>query len=141
MHTLKCWNKQLQRYLTLGSNGIEPKRDWTNFLKIGFVVTGCGFYSYNNLQCIKIDRERKNVQEKKKVLCIQKTFNAIFKIGFNPVLGSIPCIPWPWSLKALCFIFFCGFKKSVLKKIFYYKLGVQEKSRNKTIYIKKKCRV
>ena len=75
-----------------GSHGIEPKRDWTHFLKIGFVVAGSGFYSYYNLQCIKLDKENR-IQEKKSFLCKQKTFNALFKNGFDPVLGSIPRIP------------------------------------------------
>ena len=33
-----------------GSHGIEPTRNRTHFLKIGFVVAGGGFYSYYNLQ-------------------------------------------------------------------------------------------
>jgi hypothetical protein len=60
---------------------------------IGFVVAGAGFYSYYNLQCIKLDKEKK-ILEKKTGLCIQKTFNAVFKSGFNPVLGSIPRLPY-----------------------------------------------
>ena len=36
-----------------GSHGIEPTKDWTHFLKIGFVVAEAGFYSYYYLQCIK----------------------------------------------------------------------------------------
>ena len=43
----------------LGSHGIEPKRD----------------------------KGKKN-SRKKKVLCIQKTFNKVFKNGFNPKMGS-----------------------------------------------------
>ena len=31
---------------------------------MGFVVAGGGFYSYNNLQFIKLDKERKNVRKK-----------------------------------------------------------------------------
>ena len=31
--------------------------------------------------------------KKKSVLCIQKTFTAVFKNGLNPVLGSIPRLP------------------------------------------------
>ena len=72
----------------MGSHGIEPKRDWTHFLKIVFVIAGGGFYSYYNHICIKLDKGKK-----KSVLCIQKTFNAVFKNGFNPVLGSIPRLP------------------------------------------------
>ena len=61
---------------------IVPKRDWTHFLKIWLVVAGGGFYSYFNLQCIKLDKD-KRIIEKKSFLCIQKTFNAVFKNGFN----------------------------------------------------------
>ena len=63
--------------MVLNPHGIEP-----TFLKLGF-------YSYYILQCIKLDKERKNLR-KKSVLCMQRTFNAIFKYGFNSVLGSIP---------------------------------------------------
>ena len=52
-----------------------------NPLTIGFVISGGGFYSYYNLQCIKLDQERKNAR-KKIVLFIQKTFKAFFKNGF-----------------------------------------------------------
>ena len=65
----------------------------TYFLKIGFVVARGRFYSYYNLQCIKLDKENVIQEEEKTVLCIQKTFNAVFKTGFNPVLGSIPRLP------------------------------------------------
>ena len=34
------------------------------FLQKRFVVAGSGFYSYYNLQCIKLDKERKNVRNK-----------------------------------------------------------------------------
>ena len=61
-------------YSLFSSNGIEPTRDWTKFLKVEFVVAGGGFHSYYNLQCIKLDKERKY---KKKVLCIQN----FLKIG------------------------------------------------------------
>ena len=47
-----------------GSHGIEPTRDCTNFLKIGFVVPRGGFNSYFNLQSIKSEKERKNVRKK-----------------------------------------------------------------------------
>ena len=74
-----------------GSHGIEPIWDRTHFLKIRLVVAWGGFYSYYNLQCIRLDKERKKYE--KKFFCIQKTFNAIFYNGFNPVLGSIPSLP------------------------------------------------
>ena len=76
-----------------GTHGIEPKRDWTHFLKIGFVFAGGGFYSYYNLQCIKLDKE-KRIQEKKISFMHTKKFIAVFKNGFNPVLGSIPRLPY-----------------------------------------------
>ena len=47
----------------IGSHGIEPTWDWNIFLKILFVVARGGFYSYYNLQCIKLDKERKNVRK------------------------------------------------------------------------------
>ena len=46
------------------------------------MVAGDRFYTYQSLQCIKIDKERN-----------AKEFNTIFKNGFNPVLGSIPRLP------------------------------------------------
>ena len=58
-------NKTQIWYGGFGSHGIEPKRDWTHFLKIGFVVAGGGFYSYYNLQSIKLDKGN-GIQEKKK---------------------------------------------------------------------------
>ena len=58
--------------MVLNPNVIEP-----TFLKLD-----SWFNSYYNLQCIKLD-EGKKIQEKKSVLCIQKTFNAVFKNGFN----------------------------------------------------------
>ena len=36
--------------------------------------------------------KKKRIQEKKTVLCIQKTFNTVFTNGFNLVLGLIPCL-------------------------------------------------
>ena len=41
-----------------------------------------------NVQCIKIDNERKNKNQF--YAHLQKTSNAVFKNGFNPVLNSIP---------------------------------------------------
>ena len=70
----KC-NWKFDDCYAMGSHGIEPKRDWTHFLKIGFVIAGGGFYSYYNLQYIKL------YKKKKTVLCIQETFNAVFKMG------------------------------------------------------------
>ena len=91
-HISKLCNR-IRVYLFKGSHGIELTWDWTNFLKIVFVIASGGFYSYYNLQCIKFDEEWKNLQ-KKSYLHIKKTFNAIFKNGFNPVLGWIPRQPF-----------------------------------------------
>ena len=61
----------------LNPNGIEPI-----FLNFDPWSPGAGFYSYYNFQCIKLDKE-KIFQEKKSLLIIQKTFNAVFKNGIN----------------------------------------------------------
>ena len=45
--------------MVLNPHGIEP-----NFLKLNFVVDWGGFYSYYNLKCIRLDKERKNLREK-----------------------------------------------------------------------------
>ena len=38
--------------------------------------------------------KKKRIQERKKQFyAYKKTFNAVFKNGFNPVLGSIPRLP------------------------------------------------
>ena len=81
----------IQYFGSMGSHaGIEPTQNWTNFLKIWFLVTGGG-YSYYNLQYIIWDKEQINVR--KKVLSLQKTFNTLFKSGFNPLLRLIPRLP------------------------------------------------
>ena len=74
--------------MVLNPNGIEP-----TFLKLDSWSPGAGFYSCYNFQCIELDKERKKNYRKKSVICIQKTFNAVFKKGFNLVLGSIPRLP------------------------------------------------
>ena len=51
-----------------------------------------GFYSYYNLQCIELDKERKNVR-KKKFNAYKKHLTQFLKKRFNPVLGSIPRLP------------------------------------------------
>jgi hypothetical protein len=56
--------------MVLIPHGIQP-----TYLKFNLCSLGAGFYSYYNLQYIKLD---KKVCKKKKVLCIQK-------------LGSIQC--------------------------------------------------
>ena len=52
---------------------------------IGFVVAGGGFYSYLNLQCIKLDKEK--MQENKKVLCIQIFSDNPFSENLGPFLS------------------------------------------------------
>ena len=43
----------------LGSIGIAPTRDCTNFHTIGFVIAGGGFYSYDINQGKKLDTKEK----------------------------------------------------------------------------------
>ena len=74
--------------MVLNLNGIEP-----TLLKLDSWSPGAGFIPIINIKCIKLDKGKKKLREKKKVFCIQKTFNTFFKNGFNPVLGSIPCLP------------------------------------------------
>ena len=69
----------------LGSHGIEPTRDCTHFLKIGFVFAKGAFYSYCNLKCIKLDKERKNVRKKISFIHTKKHLTKIwvqYLIGF-----------------------------------------------------------
>ena len=62
----------ISRFVILGSHGIEPIRDLTHFLKIGFVVAGGGFYSYHNLVCIKLDKEKRILEKKNSFMHIKK---------------------------------------------------------------------
>ena len=75
-------------YLT--HTGFNPfSKNWIRCLR------GRLLFLLYNLQYVldfRFDKESKNVR-KKKVSSIQKTFNAIFKDGFNPVLGSIQRLP------------------------------------------------
>ena len=67
--------------MVLNPKGIEP-----TFLKLDSWSPGAGFIpiiTSNTLNYIK----KKRIQEKKTVLCIQKTFNAVIKNWFNLVLG------------------------------------------------------
>ena len=68
----------------MGSHGIEPKRDWTHFLKIRIVVAGGGFYSYFKLQCIKLDKEKKNLREKNQFYAYKKHLRQFLKMGSVP---------------------------------------------------------
>ena len=69
--------------MALNPNGIEP-----TFLKKDSWSQGAGFIPIITSNIINY-KKKKNLR-KKTVLCIQKTFNAVFKNGFNLVLGSIP---------------------------------------------------
>ena len=74
--------------MVLNPNGIKP-----TFLKLDSWSPGVGFIpilTSNILNYIK----KKRIQGKKTVLYIQKTFNTVFKNGFNLVLGSIPRLPF-----------------------------------------------
>ena len=77
----------LYRYVLLGSRGIEPTRNGTHFLKIGFVVAGVGFIP------IISDKERKIVR---KMLSFMHTkrFNACFKRWVQFLVGAIPRLPF-----------------------------------------------
>ena len=68
-----------------GSLGIAPARNCTNFLKIGFVVAGGGFYSYYIHQGNKLDKER-NIVKKRLSFMHAKSFNNSLKDGYNSVL-------------------------------------------------------
>ena len=92
----KIWNDW-------GSHGIEPKRDWTHFLKIRFVVAGGGFYSYYNLQCIKLDKE-KRILEKKSVLCIQKHLTQFLKMGSVPFWDQFHAYRFLINISSLYFV-------------------------------------
>ena len=50
--------------MSIGSLGIAPTLNCTHFLKIGFMVAGGGFYSYDIHQGNKSDQERKIVKVK-----------------------------------------------------------------------------
>ena len=70
--------------MVLNPNGIE-----LIFLKLDLWSPVAGLIpiiTSNILNYIK----KKGFKEKEPVLSIQKTFNAVFKNGFNLVLGSIP---------------------------------------------------
>ena len=91
MYTKKNVQENIHFY---GSLGIAPTRNYTHFLKIGFVVAGGGFYSYFIHQRNKSDKKRKIVR-KKLSLCIQKD-TQIFKICVQFRVGAIPHLPFLW---------------------------------------------
>ena len=70
---LKCTYKTF-----VGSLDIAPTRNFTYFLKIGFVVAGGGFYSYCINQGNKSDNERKTLRKKLSFMHT-KRFNVFFK--------------------------------------------------------------
>ena len=53
------------QYNLNGSHDIHPLRDWTHFLKIGFMVAGGEFNSYCIHQGNKSDKEMKIVKKVK----------------------------------------------------------------------------
>ena len=55
-----------------GSLSIAPTRNCTHFLKIGSVVAGGGFYSYNIHQGYKSDKERKIARKKLSFMHIKR---------------------------------------------------------------------
>ena len=69
----------------MSPHGIEP-----TFLKLDSDCWWWVFPSYYILQCIILDQERKKACAKS--FMHTKKIIAIFKNGFNPVLGSIPCL-------------------------------------------------
>ena len=75
--------------MVLNPHGIEP-----TFLKFYWWSSGAGFIPIINSNVLNYIKKERMYQ--KKALYIQKTFYAIFKDGFNPVLGSIPRLPFPY---------------------------------------------
>ena len=76
-----------------GSHGIEPKRDRTHFLKIGFVVAWGGCYSYYKLQCIKLDKENRIQEKKNSFIRTKKHLTQFLKMGSTPFgFNSTPTI-------------------------------------------------
>ena len=67
--------------LNNGSHGIEPKRDWNHFLKIGLVVAGGGFSSYCNLKCIKLGNEKIIFEKKNQFYTYKKHLKPFLKMG------------------------------------------------------------
>ena len=74
--------------MVLNPNGIEP-----TFLKLDSWSPGAGFIPIITSNLLNYIKKIEFKKEKKSVLCLQKTFNAVFKNGFNHVLGSIPRLP------------------------------------------------
>ena len=71
-------------YYYFVSLGIAPTRNCTHFLKIVFVFTGGGFYSYYLLQGNKSDKERK-IKRKKLSFMHTKRFNTFLNDRCNSV--------------------------------------------------------
>ena len=70
--------------MVLNPNGIEP-----TFLNLDSWSPGAGFIPIITSNVYKLDKGKNN-SRKKISFMHTKTFNAVFKNGFNPVLGSIP---------------------------------------------------
>ena len=82
-----------------GSHGIVPKRDWTHFLKIGFMVAGGGFYSYYNLEGIKLDKGKK-IKKKNQFYAYKKHLTQFLKMDSIPVWVQFHTYLTPQIIKA-----------------------------------------
>ena len=71
-------------YFSKGSLGIAPTRNCTPFLKIGFMVARCGFYSYYIHHESKSAKER-NIARKKLSFRHTKRCKTFLKDGCNSV--------------------------------------------------------
>ena len=65
--------------MVLNPNGIEP-----TFLKFDLRSPGAGFIPIKTSNVLK-QIKKIEFKKKKSVLCIQKTFNTVFKNGFNSI--------------------------------------------------------
>ena len=98
--------------MVLNPNRIEP-----TFLKLDSWLPGAGFVPIITSNVLNQIKE-KRIQEKKSVLCIQKTFNAVFKSWFNPVWGSIPRLLILYKSLNVCL-----HKVSIKGKLYQNKIG------------------
>ena len=57
-----------------------------HFLKIGFVIDGGGFYSYYNLKCIKLDKQKRILEKKIIFMHTKKHLTQFLKMGSIPSL-------------------------------------------------------
>ena len=89
--TQPTWNQV--RCLIYGSLGIAPTRNYNHFLKIGFVVSEGGFYSYYIHQGKKLDKESKIVRKKLSFMHT-KRFNTFLKGECNSVSVQFHVYPY-----------------------------------------------